>query len=67
VTRILQIVDDVLEASDRTRARAAAEVASVKEASAAPFTEVAKDLRSLAATLRSDDDSLSYSDFGGLR
>jgi len=65
VTRILQVVDEALAASAQTRNRASAESAAVKEASAQPRTQVARDLRTIAASLREDNDGVSYADLGG--
>lgn len=65
--RILQVVDDALEAAAKVRQRAAAEVASVKEAEALPAGEIAQGLRRLASALRVDRDAVSYADLGGLR
>lgn len=67
MTRILQVVDDALEAAAKHRHRNAAEVASVKEAEALPAGEIAQGLRRLASELRDDRDTVSYADLGGLR
>ncbi len=64
--RILQVVDDALEAAAKHRQRAAAEVASVKEAEALPAGEIAQGLRRLASVLRDDRNDVSYADLGGL-
>lgn len=65
MTRILQVVDEVLAASSQTRNRANAEASAVKEASAQPRTDVARGLCSIGASLRDDRNDVSYQDLGG--
>lgn len=67
MTRILQVVDEALAASNQARERERAEVSAVKEAAALPRTAVGRDLMAVGAALRADIDDVTYADLEGVR
>jgi hypothetical protein len=56
------VVDEVLAEAHAVSQRRADEVAAIKVAEAQPRTEVARGLRSLAAELRADANTITYAD-----
>lgn len=61
-TKLATVLDTVVDEAKAAAAQRSAEVAIVKEAAAAPRTELGKGLRSLAQQLRSSKDDLTYGD-----
>jgi hypothetical protein len=56
------VVDEVLAEANAVSQRRANETAAIKTAAAQPRTEVARELRALAADLRTDTDPVTYTD-----
>ena len=61
-----RVVDDVLAEANTARTRRQAEVTAIKVAEAQPRTPIARGLRSLAHTLRTTPDDITYADLRGL-
>ena len=59
------VVDEVLAAANDVALRKTAETHAIKVAAAQPKTEVARELRTLADTVRTASDDVSYDDLMG--
>lgn len=60
------VVDEVLADAGMASQRRDAEIQAIKVAAAAPKTDAARGLRSLADTLRAHSDDVSYDDLAGV-
>lgn len=61
-TKLASVLDTVVNEAKAAAAQRATETTIVKEAAAAPRTELGKGLRALANQLRTSNDDLTYGD-----